>query len=76
MQPQVTPEQLKSLKLFSVYLQSYGAKTATKDYNINPIKKSTQEVYEVNEDIKELIIRENKKDYELYNECLKIAGYK
>ena len=49
---------------------------ATKDYNINPIKKSTQEVYEVNEDIKELIMRENKKDYELYNECLKIAGYK
>ena len=49
---------------------------ATKDYNINPIKKSTQEGYEVNEDIKELIMRENKKDYELYNECLKIAGYK
>jgi len=34
MQPQVTPEQLKSLKLFSVYLQSYGAETATKDYYI------------------------------------------
>jgi len=34
MQPQVTPEQLKSLKLFSVYLQSYGAETATKEYYI------------------------------------------
>ena len=34
MQPQVTDEQLKSLKLFSVYLQSYGAETATKEYYI------------------------------------------
>jgi len=34
MQPQVTPEQLKSLKLFTVYLQSYGAETATKEYYI------------------------------------------
>ena len=34
MQPQVTPEQLKSLKLFSVYLQSYGAETAVKEYYI------------------------------------------
>jgi len=34
MQPQVTEEQLKSLKLFSVYLQSYGAETATKEYYI------------------------------------------
>jgi len=34
MQPQVTEEQLKSLKLFSVYLQSYGAETATKYYGI------------------------------------------
>ena len=34
MTPQVTPEQLKSLKLFSVYLQSYGAETATKEYYI------------------------------------------
>ena len=34
MQPQVTPEQLKSLKLFSIYLQSYGAETATKTYSI------------------------------------------
>ena len=34
MQPQVTPEQLKSLKLFAVYLQSYGAETATKEYVI------------------------------------------
>ena len=31
MTPQVTEEQLKSLKLFSVYLQSYGAETAYKD---------------------------------------------
>ena len=34
MQPQVTEEQLKSLKLFSVYLQSYGAETAYKEYFI------------------------------------------
>jgi hypothetical protein len=34
MQPQVTPEQLKSLKLFAAYLNSYGAETATKDYYI------------------------------------------
>jgi len=34
MQPQVTTEQLKSLKLFSVYLQSYGAETATKEYYV------------------------------------------
>ena len=34
MQPQVTEEQLKALKLFSVYLNSYGAETATKDYYI------------------------------------------
>ena len=34
MTPQVTEEQLKSLKLFSVYLQSYGAETATKEYYI------------------------------------------
>ena len=35
MRPQVTEEQLKSLKLFSVYLQSYGAETASKDYSID-----------------------------------------
>ena len=34
MQPQVTDEQLKSLKHFSFYLQSYGAETATKEYYI------------------------------------------
>jgi hypothetical protein len=34
MQPQVTEEQLKSLKLFALYLNSYGAETATKDYYI------------------------------------------
>lgn len=34
MTPQVTEEQLKSLKLFSIYLQSYGAETATKTYYI------------------------------------------
>jgi hypothetical protein len=34
MQPQVTEEQLKSLKLFAIYLNSYGAETATKDYYI------------------------------------------
>jgi hypothetical protein len=34
MRPQVTEEQLKSLKLFALYLRSYGAETATKDYNI------------------------------------------
>jgi len=34
MQPQITDEQLKSLKLFSVYLQSYGAETAYKEYYI------------------------------------------
>ena len=28
MQPQVTEEQLKSLKLFALYLNSYGAETA------------------------------------------------
>ena len=34
MQPQVTDEQLKSLKHFSFYLQSYGAETATKEYYV------------------------------------------
>jgi Fe-S cluster assembly iron-binding protein IscA len=34
MRPQGTEEQLKSLKLFSVYLQSYGAITASKEYHI------------------------------------------
>jgi len=34
MSPQVTEEQLKSLKLFSVYLQSYGAIRAFKEYQI------------------------------------------
>jgi len=34
MQPQVTEEQLKSLKAFSLYCRSYGAETATKDYGI------------------------------------------
>jgi hypothetical protein len=34
MQPQVTEEQLKSLKLFGIYLQSYGAETATRTYFI------------------------------------------
>jgi hypothetical protein len=34
MRPQVTEEQLKTLKLFAVYLQSYGAETATKEYYI------------------------------------------
>jgi hypothetical protein len=32
MQPQVTPEQLKTLKLFALYCQSYGASTARKEY--------------------------------------------
>ena len=45
MQPQVTPEQLKSLKLFSVYLQSYGAKTATKDYNIESCEIEDEDDY-------------------------------
>jgi hypothetical protein len=35
MQPQVTTEQLKSLKHFSFYLKSYGAETATKEYYID-----------------------------------------
>jgi hypothetical protein len=34
MQPQITEEQLKSLKLFALYLNSYGAESATKDYYI------------------------------------------
>jgi hypothetical protein len=34
MRPQVTEEQLKTLKLFSIYLQSYGAETAYKEYYI------------------------------------------
>lgn len=34
MQPQITDEQLKSLKHFSFYLQSYGAETAYKEYYI------------------------------------------
>lgn len=34
MRPQVTEEQLKTLKLFAIYLQSYGAETATKTYYI------------------------------------------
>ena len=34
MEPQVTAEQLKSLKLFSLYLRAYGVKTATKYYSI------------------------------------------
>lgn len=34
MRPQVTEEQLKSLKLFAVYLNSYGAETASKEYYI------------------------------------------
>lgn len=35
MRPQVTEEQLKSLKLFAVYLNSYGAETASKEYYID-----------------------------------------
>ena len=34
MQPQVTEEQLKSLKAFSLYCRSYGAETANKEYYI------------------------------------------
>ena len=34
MRPQVTEEQLKSLRLFAIYLQSYGAETASKEYYI------------------------------------------
>jgi hypothetical protein len=34
MRPQVTEEQLKSLKAFSLYCRSYGAETATKEYYI------------------------------------------
>ena len=34
MQPEITEEQLKSLKHFSFYLQSYGAETAYKEYYI------------------------------------------
>ena len=45
MQPQVTEEQLKSLKLFSVYLQSYGAETATKYYGIEYCKIEYEDDY-------------------------------
>lgn len=34
MRPQVTEEQLKSLKAFSLYCRSYGAETANKEYYI------------------------------------------
>jgi hypothetical protein len=69
MQPKVTPEQLKSLKLFAAYLNSFGAETATKDYYIeycqieyeddyfySPQTSISIETYEkINEVLKEII---------------------
>jgi hypothetical protein len=46
------------------------------EYNINPTKKSIKERYEVNNELKQLIIEHNKEDYDLYNKCLQLAGYK
>ena len=48
----------------------------TVDYNVNSKKQNINENYSVSEEIRELIRYHNKKDVEMYEECLKKAGYK
>jgi hypothetical protein len=45
MRPQVTPEQLKSLKAFSLYCRSYGAETASKEYYIESCDFDSEDDY-------------------------------
>jgi len=45
MRPQVTPEQLKSLKAFSLYCRSYGAETASKEYYIESCDLDSEDDY-------------------------------
>jgi hypothetical protein len=42
---------------------------------VNPTKTNYQEKYEIPSDLRQKLIELNREDYELYNKCLKIAGY-
>lgn len=44
--------------------------------NVNPKKKSPKEKYTVPDDVVELIKHYNREDFDLYDKCLQIAGYK
>jgi hypothetical protein len=52
--------------------------SSNKNYNannINPAKPNYQEKYKISDDLRQKLIELNREDYELYNKCLKIAGY-
>jgi hypothetical protein len=82
MRPQVTEEQLKSLKTFSLYLQSYGAETATKEYFIemcsiewedenwhSPNTSLTIETYEKIDNVLNEILETNELVYNATTDC-------
>ncbi len=43
--------------------------------NINPEKGTPREDYQINNDLKEKLMKLHANDYKLYNDCLKLAGY-
>lgn len=45
------------------------------NHNVNPTKTNYQEKYKIPSDLRQKLIELNREDYELYNKCLKIAGY-
>ena len=45
------------------------------NHNVNPAKANYQEKYEISDKLKKKLIELNREDYELYNKCLRIAGY-
>ena len=53
-------------------LNIIGVKT---NFNINPEKKNVKEQYTIPKELKQRLMKLHSKDYELYNEALKIAGY-
>lgn len=44
--------------------------------NVNPNKKTPKEKYNVSDNIIDLIKKYNQKDFELYDKCLQLTGYK
>lgn len=65
----------EELKRFNRVMR-FNLNQPTVDYNVNSKKQNINENYSVSEEIRELIRYHNKKDVEMYEECLKKAGYK
>ena len=45
------------------------------NHNVNPTKSTHTEKYTISDELKQKLIELNREDYDLYNKCLKLAGY-